>query len=441
MASELILGLVAAGFTAVGALLYRRRLNASRGTPAEPPALLPREPASDLARPIRAPRPPAALVVEGPSGALVRLEPAEPSRHGAPLPRAVLMNLSAFLQHVPALASSGQQLLSDTYRVVLKPELLEGLADGSFRMMDARGVAGGMRLNVVDRAGTIVGQGANIPVDKALQLASAGFQVATFVTGQIHLAQIQARLEEIQGTLSDVLAHLQETQEGELLGSMSYLQNLVAELQAHSLEHGRLAVCQGELETIERETLGIAHAVALELQRREKELGAVKLDASFATSKRDAEALRVALEHYEGAAKRYQLSLWVRFVALQVQAYLPQPSLTLEARLADVSTKVLAFDALNHRVHDRVRERCLELKGFFTRNRTLEERRQAVVTETYERLGPIHEAVDRLREQANMRLLLQACRTQAEREGIVLEVRNGTAGALEAKLLTGGENS
>jgi hypothetical protein len=441
VASELILSLVATCFAAAGAFLYRRRLDASQSVPLEVPALLPKEPDRELARPGRALRAPAALVVEGPSGALVRLEPAEPSRHGAPVPRAVLVNLSTFLQHVPALANSGQQLLANTYRVVLKPELLEGLADGSFRMMDARGVAGGMRLNVVDRAGTIVGQGANVPVDKALQLASAGFQVATFVTGQVHLAQIHARLEEIQGTLSDVLAHLQEAQEGKLLGTMSYLRSLVVELQSHSLEPARLAVCQGQLETIERETLGVAHALVLELQRRERELDAVKLDERFATSKHDAEALRRALEHYEGAAKRYQLALWVRFAALQVQAYLPQPPLTLEARLTDVSTKVLAFDALNHRVHDRARERCLEVSGFFTRNRTLEERRQGVVKETYERLGPIHEAVDRLRELADMRLLLQASRAQAEREGIVLEVRNGTAGAWEAKLLTGGETS
>ena len=216
-----------------------------------------------------------------PERALAVVRVGTPVVGGTPVPPALARQVGPLLERLPALVSDGQRLLGEqTYRVVLKPEFLKSVRDGSLRMMDSKEVAGGFRLNVVvnrpgrfgSKPGTIVGQGTNVPVSRVARLATAGFQIATYATAQVHLAEINKRLAGIERTTRDILQHLHDVQTGALAGKAGRLREIAERMQAGDIRPDEVNRIDDQLDAIDLAASEVAEAVLLEVRRREAEV-------------------------------------------------------------------------------------------------------------------------------------------------------------------------
>ena len=268
------------------------------------------------------------------------------------LPDGLTKHLGPLLERVPTAADTAQDLVSETYRVASSPELLEGVQDGSLEMMRSQEVQNGLRLNVVSKkGGEVVGQGNLVPKSKVLKLASAGFQLASFATGQVHLAQIDKRLEELNKGVQDVRKHLENQQEGELHGKLRYLRKITTQLRNDSLVEVDVATVNNQLETIERETLELGAAIQKEIQQRRQELKEIKLGGMTKTAKQEADKLSDHSERYTETLRRYQLVFWARLVAVELKAMLPVDQSIIAHRREEIRNDLREFqDAIeDHR--------------------------------------------------------------------------------------------
>lgn len=250
---------------------------------------------------------------------------------GTRVPANMMHALSPLMERVPSLVEGARSMSSDGFRVVLKPEFLKGARIGSFRMMQSRELEGAWRLNVIraepgpsgEPMGRIVGQGSLVPAGEALGLATAAFQIATFVTAQMHLAEINARLAELKDLVEDVLNHLRNEQVGGLLGNIYYLHQVADQLKAGKLQEVEILTLNGQLETVERESLQVSEAILREVDEHVQNLERVNLANWFSTAHTDFGELWRALNCYWEAVRRYELALWVRCLALELKGQLP----------------------------------------------------------------------------------------------------------------------
>jgi hypothetical protein len=269
---------------------------------------------------------------DGTALAMIQTSVITPYKGNVAVPAKMARYLGPLIERLPTLFENGHQIANETYKVVLKPEFLQGIKDGSLTMMRSREVMDGFRLNVViaepsawgDKVGQIVGQGSNVPISNVLQFATAGFQIATYITGQIHLAQINKRLNALELIAKDILAHLENMQEGQLLGKMRYLREASERLRAGVPDDVEAATLIGQMETIDRESLEVLEAVRKEVDRREEAVRSAVVRTGWVDGgKAEGQRLLQLGEDYFGALRRYQMALWVLLSASEVRAMLP----------------------------------------------------------------------------------------------------------------------
>lgn len=128
------------------------------------------------------------------------------------------------------------------YRLRLAPQLMRGIASGELTMQQA--VSGGIRGNVVDSGGKIVGQAAFDVASKGPMLATAAWQLAAQLTAQHFLHEINQRLAGIEKGIGEIKQWLRASWSSDLRGSLAKLHEIASLLVAHDLtdvevEHSR----------------------------------------------------------------------------------------------------------------------------------------------------------------------------------------------------------
>ncbi|RQP94947.1 hypothetical protein DF164_34615 [Burkholderia stagnalis] len=129
-----------------------------------------------------------------------------------------------------ALANAGGKL----YELRFMPEITRQIADGTLTLQKA--IDGGYRSGAVGPNGRYAAQGRLVEAGhagrKLATVAAAAFQVLSFVVGQEHLSQINAKLERISEAVDSLRRERQLEREGEILACLRGLQEDV-ELLLH----------------------------------------------------------------------------------------------------------------------------------------------------------------------------------------------------------------
>jgi hypothetical protein len=108
-----------------------------------------------------------------------------------------------------------------TVEVIFKPEIHQGLADGTYTLMRTK--TGEILADAVDSSGTIVGKGRLIQGGKARQLAGGAFQLVSVAVAQSHLADIERSLSAIKDSVSEVLERQENEDKARITGAFDYL--------------------------------------------------------------------------------------------------------------------------------------------------------------------------------------------------------------------------
>ncbi|MFJ3059017.1 hypothetical protein [Herbaspirillum sp. NPDC087042] len=109
--------------------------------------------------------------------------------------------------------------------LVFKPEIQAGLKDGTYTLMKT--TTGETLADAVDVSNKIVGKARIVETGKLKQLASGGFQLASIVVAQSHLADIERSLSLLRQDLVQVLDDLEATNISKITGKTKYLLEMV----------------------------------------------------------------------------------------------------------------------------------------------------------------------------------------------------------------------
>lgn len=293
----------------------------------------------------------------------------------------------SIVRGAPLTALGLQQAAGGIYHLKLTAEATAHLANGSWKFMEASG--GGFRLNRVDAAGTVRGQGAMIPAQAAAGAALAVWQVLAIVTAQKFLADIDRKLASIEGGVKDLRATLEEDRRGTLLGNLGYLRQIAAALAQNVIAEEDAQTFIGQIEHIERECQQIEAASATTMIRHAGEFKTMQLTATN-HFKEDVARVHRNIGDFTVAAQTRLLALRVRGVACQLRAALPVNGQTTLLRAREVSRALVeaqdaqaayvtqlrlrrsdlrgkwTFDSTDHREQERLRRRQEELSGAFS---------------------------------------------------------------------------
>jgi len=346
--------------------------------------------------------------------------------------------IGPLIERTPSFVNTARDLTAESYRLVLKPKLLKGIQDGSLEVMKSSRLEGALRSNIVEK-GTqqIAGQGNLVPTGKVVRLASAGFQVASFVTGQAHLAQINKRLEELSKGVSAVKKHLENQQEGELIGKIRYLHKTADQLHKGSLVDVDTVTVNIQLETIERESLEVGAAIEKELEQHFKAYGRIDLNKMMASARNDAIKLGNHSKNHASILRRYQLVLWVRLITAELKAMLPVDQHVVEIRRAEIKQDLKEFEALCQEHSKQFLERTNKVTGLIIRTvdgKGLHKIRRKARTRIQNNFEPAKEAIDQMRQTIENGTSLIEERKENLDSGLVLSVKRLKDGSIKAQL-------
>lgn len=116
-------------------------------------------------------------------------------------------------------------LPSRSINIVFRADVQAGLKDGTYRLMKT--TAGETLADAVDTTGKIVAKGRIVETGKLRQLASGGFQLASIVVAQAHLADIERSLQALRSDVKEILDDLEASNIANITGKSSYLSDLV----------------------------------------------------------------------------------------------------------------------------------------------------------------------------------------------------------------------
>jgi hypothetical protein len=171
---------------------------------------------------------------------------AEAKREPMSLTPAMRTYLSAFVQFVPALAASAAQATTQAYTLSFKPGVLEQ-ASGLMKASD-----GGWRATAVSKSGRIVGQGRldQISNVRVLSSAVAVWQVMAVITAQVHLAELNERLAQIERGIDDIKAWLEADKIATLLNAQRYVLEIREAFATRSLTERDIVAFEQQLERL-----------------------------------------------------------------------------------------------------------------------------------------------------------------------------------------------
>lgn len=241
----------------------------------------------------------------------------------------VLSSLSSIVggaaSTVPAaLANAGGKL----YELRFTPEITRQLADGTLTLQKA--IGDGYRSGAVGPNGRYAAQGRLVEAGQAgrklATVAAASFQVISFVVGQEHLSQINAKLERIAGAVDSLRRERQLEREAEILACLRGLQEDVELLLRGELDEAAQAKVVDRLRDVDQLFDRLTHLIDASLSGLAEALRGASLRKGMLQGLSQTSASL--------ATKIDEIATWRRLDVLSTNllAYAAQVSLALPVR-------------------------------------------------------------------------------------------------------------
>ena len=134
------------------------------------------------------------------------------------------------IKHLAAdLFKSTAGIPNKTVEVIFKPEIHQGLVDGTYTLMKTK--SGEVLADAVDASNKVVGKARLIQGGKAMQIAGGAFQLVSIAVAQSHLADIERCLSAIKVSISEVLERQENEDKARITGAFDYLREISAHMK------------------------------------------------------------------------------------------------------------------------------------------------------------------------------------------------------------------
>ncbi|WP_152639789.1 hypothetical protein [Sphingobium bisphenolivorans] len=142
-------------------------------------------------------------------------------------------NIGRLGQMATDLLSGSARLPGKTIRLVFSPEVTRGLKDGTYTLMTTK--SGEVLADAVKALPNglkpVVEKGRLVQSGQVAQLAGGAFMLVSIAVSQAHLADIERSLGGIRKSISDLRDHIENQDRADIVGSLNYLQDMLAHLQ------------------------------------------------------------------------------------------------------------------------------------------------------------------------------------------------------------------
>jgi hypothetical protein len=124
---------------------------------------------------------------------------------------------------------AGASIPGKTIRLVFKPEIAQGLKDGTYTLMRTK--SGEVLADAVDVTGQVAGKGRIVQAGSARQLAVGAFQLVSIAVAQAHLADIERSLGKIKSGISELIERLEAADQANISGAIAYLSEIAQHMK------------------------------------------------------------------------------------------------------------------------------------------------------------------------------------------------------------------
>jgi hypothetical protein len=283
-------------------------------------------------------------------------------------------SLSSVFQYASGLAAVGtvasNSISSNAYKLVLKPEISKGLADGSLKYMTS--LEGKMLPVVVDNKGVIRGLASLKSVGAGGALLAGGPAIIATTLIVVASAQfmegINQQLQSIDKKVDAIKAMLNDQQRANLEGNMKYLQDWAAMLDNQKIPLSEIDVLRNQLETVEREILQVTYLMRDKMKTSDQDFQTKKMDKMLGFINNDDKARELGnlLKEHQQYATNYLNAISIRGLASQIRSAFPESRNIATTRLEDARNELANWNQLQTAFYDEVDKQVNKIGGLFS---------------------------------------------------------------------------
>lgn len=274
------------------------------------------------------------------------------------IPSNVKAGFQSLLHQAPNLASSALQLSRNVYEVIFSPQVMEGLNNGSMRLMQTvtgpKSIAMGKK-GILEQGNIISGPGAN-----PAMIALAVWQVLSIVTAQKFLSDINENLKKIENNIASIKSFLEKDRTHKIVGNIKYLSDIANTLQNKELNESDVITYSNQIENIERECLYIHQSLNSDLEIAAKKFEEVqfKIGMFGPSLEKSYEIASQSISEFHNYSRTIYMSIYLRTIAAQLKNSLPVDRSISQIRLNtikdDIKELLSKTSEFERKVHNKI---------------------------------------------------------------------------------------
>ena len=269
----------------------------------------------------------------------------------------------------------GVGIPNKTVEIVFKPEIAEGLKDGTFILMKTKN--GETLADAIDAAGKqVVGKGRIVEGGKLKQLSVGAFNLLSIAVAQSHLASIESSLSDIKGQLKDIKNKLNANDYSELKGAIDYYTEIKDKISLNNSPSDLSGNITNSIEALHKDSHIWRCKIFKDFEDLNSKLENVRSLDTFGTENTFKKLMELMRE-VELISERYTLLLQLSLISKAVLYYVDPSSIkftNLKVELETWSQLVYEFEKNIISKADAVFS-----DAFFNENSTLESRKNNIL--------------------------------------------------------------
>jgi len=284
-----------------------------------------------------------------------------------PLNIGIKAGIGSLLQQAPNLISSSSNLVTNSFQLVFKPEVMQGLQNGTYNLMKA--VEGGIR-PIATEGGKVVGH-ARIIETTSINPATAAlavWQVLAIITAQKFLSDINKKLAQISDTVESLKDFLENERYGKLMGNLNYLRHLYNIMSGYNLKEREINIYAQKIEDIELECDQIMKSLQIGLEKPVNQLKSTNL--SGVGLKEHLQYAKDKISLFENNLKPYLMAMYTRVAAAQIKCALPMEKISSMQRIKELKHAMQDVERIQDDFYSTVNDKIPELRGTWSFDET-----------------------------------------------------------------------
>lgn len=288
-----------------------------------------------------------------------------------PLNIGLKAGIGSLLQQAPNLLSSSSNIVTNSFQLVFKPEVMQGLQNHTYNFMHA--LEGGIRAKAIDSSGKIVGDGRIIETStiNPATTALAVWQVLAIITAQKFLSDINKKLSKISETVESLKDFLENERYGKLMGNLNYLRHLYDTISSYNLKEREINIYAQKIEDIELECDQIMKSLELKFPYILSQAKSINMKG-MGLKERSENAKNLISKH-ETSLKPYLMAMYVRIAAAKIMCSLPIEKISAQNRLKELDKSILKIVEMNNDFDNNIRKKIPDIGSFWSSPQTNDE--------------------------------------------------------------------